>query len=564
MSNFAHTLPFGAEIQPDGLTRFRIWAPSVPSLMLDRVAEPPVEMQSEGGWFTATVHAPPGMQYRYRLPDGTAVPDPASRRQAQDVHDPSVVVDPKQYVWQHGDWMGRPWHEAVVYEVHPGLMGGYMGIKDRLAELSVLGITVIELMPLSDFPGARNWGYDGVLPFAPDTAYGSPDELKALIDAAHGLGMMVLIDVVYNHFGPDGAYLHTYAKEFFDEGVHSLWGAAIDFKKPQVREYFIQNALYWIMEYRFDGLRMDAVQAISEESFLPEMAEAVRRAIEPGRHVHLTVEHDNNRATLLRQGFDAQWTDDFHHSMHVLLTDETEGYYEDFEEGTTHLARVLSEGFAYQGEHSKHADRPRGEPSSDLPPTAFVICLQNHDQTGNRANGERLTVLTSPDKLEAATTLMLLSPFIPMLFMGEEYGATNPFLFFTSHGETLADLVRAGRREEFKHFAAFKDESRREQIPDPNAQSTFDASIPDRRDPERFRFIQNLLQTRRDHITPGIPGCVSEGAKAIGPKHIRAAWKLGTGSRLMIEIDLSDEPHITQADGTVLMQTPRVLVQLAA
>ncbi len=564
MTNFAHSLPFGAELQPNGDTRFRIWAPSVPTLMLDRVAEPPIEMTKDGAWFTATVHAPPGMQYRYRLPDGTVVPDPASRRQAQDVHDPSVVVDPTQYVWQHGDWMGRPWHEAVIYEVHPGLMGGFMGIKDRLAELSVLGVTAIELMPLSDFPGARNWGYDGVLPFAPDTAYGSPDELKAMVDTAHGLGMMVLIDVVYNHFGPDGAYLHTYAKEFFDEGVHSLWGAAIDFKKPEVREYFRENALYWLIEYRFDGLRMDAVQAISEESFLPEMAAAVRAAVEPGRHVHLTVEHDNNRARLLRQGFDAQWTDDFHHSMHVLLTDETEGYYEDFEDATAHLTRVLAEGFAYQGEYSKHAGRPRGESSEGLPTSAFVICLQNHDQTGNRATGERLTTLTATDKLEAATALMLLSPFVPMLFMGEEYGATNPFLFFTAHGDTLADLVRAGRREEFKHFAAFKDESRREAIPDPNAQSTFDASIPDRRDPERFRFVQHLLQLRRDRIIPGIPHCESGGANALGPKHIRASWRLGTGETLTMEIDLSDEPGTMTATGEVLVQTPRLLAQLSA
>ena len=563
MTSFRHNLPFGAEAQPDGTTRFRIWAPSVESMMLDRVGEAPVEMQRDGGWFETTVHAPPGTQYRYRLPDGLAVPDPASRRQAQDVHDPSVVVDPAAYVWQHGNWMGRPWHQAVIYEVHPGLLGGFMGLKDRLPELAALGVTVLELMPLSDFPGARNWGYDGVLPFAPDTAYGSPDELKALIDAAHGHGMMVLIDVVYNHFGPDGAYIHVYAKEFFDEGNHSLWGAAIDFKKPEVREYFTQNAIYWINEYRFDGLRMDAVQAISEESFLPEMAAAVRRAVEPGRHVHLTVEHDNNRARLLRAGFDAQWTDDFHHAMHVLLTDELEGYYEDFEDPTQLIARVLAEGFAYQGEHSKHAGRPRGEPSADLPTTRFVIALQNHDQTGNRATGERLTVLTAPDKLVAATALMLLSPFIPMLFMGEEYGAKNPFLFFTSHGETLAELVRVGRREEFKHFAAFKDESRRDAIPDPNAQSTFDASVPDRPDPERFRLILNLLTLRRTRITPGIPGCRSEGASVLGEKRVEAAWRLGTGERLSIGFDLSETPEPMTAAGEVLFQTPRILVQLA-
>ncbi len=544
-----HPLPFGAELQADGSTRFRIWAPSVPSLTLQIAGHSHAMVAEEGdeqaGWFSLTLPAPAGTRYRYILPDGLAVPDPASRLQAGDVHDESVVVDPGSYTWRNTAWLGRPWHETVLYELHAGVLGGYPGVMDRLPELAALGITAIELMPLSDFPGPRNWGYDGVLPFAPDASYGTPDELKAMIDAAHGLGMMVFLDVVYNHFGPDGAYLHTYAKSFFRDDMHTPWGAAIDFRRPEVCEYFTHNALYWLHEYRFDGLRFDAVAQMSE-AFLFALAASIRLTTEPGREVHLVCEHEDNRAALLRgpaPHFDAQWTDDIHHVLHVLLTGETEGYYSDYADATAHFARCLAGGFAFQGEYSQHGKKIRGESSAGLPTTAFVAFLQNHDQTGNRAMGERLTTLTSPARLEAATRLLLTLPFIPLLFMGDEYATEVPFLFFTSHGDDLAELVRRGRRSEFKHFAAFQDASRRDQIPDPNDPATFERSTPDRADPARYALIQSLLAFRRHRIVPGLPGCMSLGADILGPSHVRAAWRMGNGERLTIDVDLGDTPH---------------------
>ena len=541
---FAYPLPFGAALLGGGGTCFRLWAPSVESVGLELDGNEPMPMHAEpGGWHALTHEAPPGTQYRFRLPDGLAVPDPASRLQAPDVHDPSVVVDPGSYAWQYPGWQGRPWHEAVVYELHAGVLGGFSGVRQRLPELAALGVTAIEIMPVADFPGGRNWGYDGVLPYAPDTSYGTPNELKALVDEAHGLGLMVLLDVVYNHFGPDGAYLHAYAKPFFREDIKTPWGAAIDFRRPEVRDYFQHNALYWLMEYRFDGLRFDAVHAISEEGFLTEMAAAIRATVEPGRHVHLVLEHEGNRAALLRTGpdapgFDAQWADDLHHCLHTLLTGESEGYYEDFQDTGALLARALEGGFAYQGQVSPHHGAPRGEPSGHLPTTAFVVCLQNHDQTGNRAMGDRLTTLADPAALRAATAFLLLCPFIPMLFMGEEWASTSPFLFFTSHNEELAKLVRAGRRAEFKHFSAFQDEAKRARIPDPNAPATFDASVPAHTDPAAFAFMRSLLALRREHIVPGLPGCQSTGAAVLGPGAVRGAWRLGTGQILTIALNL--------------------------
>jgi len=473
-----------------------------------------------------------------------------------------VVIDAAAYKWRNTAWQGRPWHEAVVYEVHAGAMGGFSGIRQRLPELRRLGVTAVEIMPIADFPGGRNWGYDGVLPFAPDTAYGTPNELKALIDEAHGMGLMVMLDVVYNHFGPDGAYLHAYAKSFFREDISTPWGAAIDFRRPEVCDYFIQNALYWLMEYRFDGLRFDAVHAISEESFLRDLAHTIRATVEPGRHVHLVLEHENNRAALLRtgpgaEGFDAQWADDFHHCMHVLLTGESEGYYEDFQDATSLLADCMASGFAYQGQVSPHLGRPRGEPSGHLPTTAFVVCLQNHDQIGNRAMGERLATLADPQALRSATALLLLCPFVPMLFMGEEYAARNPFLFFTSHNEDLAKLIREGRRSEFKHFAAFQDEERRKAIPDPNAPSTFDASVVDQADPAMFTFVQDLLALRAKHVVPGIPGCRSLDVDVLAPGALRAEWRLGNGRLLAVTLNLGHEAVSSgAASGEVVFAHP--------
>ena len=554
---FSHPGTIGAQVQPDGSTRFRVWAPSTRSLSLViRDAAPQPMHEAGDGWFALDVRCPAGTRYRLRTQDGTEMPDPASRQQDGDVHGWSVVTDARSYAWENGGWMGRPWHEAVVYELHPGTCGGFDGIRAMLPELKRLGVTAVELMPVADFPGAHNWGYDGVLPYAPDEAYGTPDAFKAMVDAAHGLGLMVMLDVVYNHFGPDGAYIHGLAKTFFDEGEHTPWGAAIDFKKEPVQQFFIQNALMWLQEYRVDGLRFDAVHAIRPQAFLGQMSAVLRAATEPGRQVHLVLENEFNTAALLRETpesalFDAQWTDDWHHCVHVMLTGESEGYYEDFAHASRLLARSLSEGFAYQGEVSPHSGKARGEASGHLPPTSFVICLQNHDQIGNRAMGDRLAALADPEALRAATALLLSTPLIPMLFEGEEHASRTPFLFFTDHNEELAGLVRAGRREEFKHFAAFQNAETRERIPDPNAHSTFDASVPQPGEDgdEVFALHQKLLALRAARIVPGIPGAVSEGAQALGARAVRGQWRMGNGETLVVATNLGEEAVEVAAPG---------------
>ena len=469
-----------------------------------------------------------------------------ARAQAGDVHDYSIVVDPTAYHWKLPDWRGRPWHESVIYELHCGLLGGFAGVARELPRLAALGITAVELMPIADFPGRRNWGYDGVLPFAPDAAYGTTDQLKALVDAAHAHGLMIFLDVVYNHFGPDGNYLGSYAPNFFRRDLATPWGAAIDFRRPEVRRFFTENALYWIMEYRFDGLRLDAVQAISAADWLDEMAAEIRATVEPGRQVHLVLEHDGNVASHLRGDFDAQWNDDAHHVLHVLLTGEHEGYYADYvDEPEGRLARCLAEGFAYQGEPSRYRDgKPRGTPSADLPPSAFALFLQNHDQIGNRALGERLTVLADPAALEAAIALQMLCPQIPLMFMGEENASATPFFFFSDHHDELAAAVREGRRREFAEFAAFAEPSRREQIPDPNAPSTYEASAPapdPKRGAARQDLYRRLLALRRSEIVPRLCGARSLGARALGPAAVVATWRMGDGAVLTLAANFGGE-----------------------
>ena len=433
MSGFARTLPFGATLIAPDRTRFRLWAPAQPTVAVEIEGQAPVAMtRSAEGWFESEARCGAGARYRYRLANGLAVPDPAARAQADDVHGPSLVVDPGAYRWQHPGWRGRPWHETVLYELHAGLLGGFAGVQAALPGLAALGVTAVELMPVNAFPGTRNWGYDGVLPFAPARSYGTPDELKALVDAAHGLGLMIFLDVVYNHFGPDGNYLAAYAPGFFRDDIATPWGGAIDFRRPEVRRFFTENALYWLLEYRFDGLRFDAVHAISEADWLDEMAAEVRATVEPGRHAHLVLEHEGNASEHLRRGFDAQWNDDAHHVLHVLLTGECDGYYADYASAPAdRLARCLAQGFAYQGERSAYrGGKPRGSPSGDLAPTAFVLFLQNHDQIGNRPFGDRLTGCVDPEALEAAIALQLLCPQVPLIFMGEEAASAHALPLF--------------------------------------------------------------------------------------------------------------------------------------
>jgi len=524
---------FGARFIAPGQAQFRLWAPDCETISLRLEGHELPMTRDADGVFEAVVSCKAGARYKYKIAEDQFVPDPASRAQIGDVHDESIVVD-HSFAWQSPEWLGKPWHETVIYELHPGAFGGFSGIAGHLPRLAALGVTAVELMPIADFPGRRNWGYDGVLPYAPDSAYGTPAELKAMIDTAHGFGLQVFLDVVYNHFGPDGNYLNSYAAGFFREDIHTPWGGAIDFRRPQVRRFFIENALYWLKDYGFDGLRFDAVHAIPDDTFLAEMAAEIRQTI-PDRHIHLILENEKNEAALLEdQKYDAQWTDDWHHCLHVLLTGESEGYYNDFQNPAELLARCMAEGFAYQGEPSPHAEgAPRGTPSAHLPPTAFVICLQNHDQIGNRAMGDRLTLLANPQALRAATVLLLLSPQIPMLFMGEEYWSKNPFLFFTDHHDELADAVRNGRRKEFAHFAAFSNAETREQIPDPNARETFEASIPDW--PQSGdEFHRQLLALRHAKIAPHLPGTISLRAEALGEFGIRAEWRLGNGNILTL------------------------------
>jgi maltooligosyltrehalose trehalohydrolase len=539
-------------------TRFRLWAPDRTELKLEIDGGEAIAMTRDAdGWFSAEAPVGAGARYRFRLDAELAVPDPASRAQDGGVHGWSVVVDPGAYRWTSNDWRGRPWEEAVIEEVHVGVLGGFAGVAERLPALAELGVTAIELMPVNAFGGTRNWGYDGVLPYAPAEAYGSPEDLKALVDRAHALGLMVFLDVVYNHFGPDGNYLGAYAKDFFHTDVDTPWGGAVAVDAEPVHRFFVDNARMWLEEYRIDGLRFDAVHAIGNPGFLDAMAAELRDAVGPDRHVHLVLENEENDAARLGNGrYDAQWNDDFHNVLHVLLTGESSAYYQDFaDRPAERLARCLAEGFIYQGEGSpNHDGKPRGSKSGHLPTTAFVSFLQNHDQVGNRAMGERLTLLADADKLRAATALLLLGPQIPLLFMGDSEGSRAPFLFFTDFHDELADAVREGRRKEFAKFAAFADPEARERIPDPNARSTFDQSRPEPApDASEWRALYaELLALRHAQIVPRLKGTTSMGAEAVGEAAVVARWKMGDGKTLTIALNLGDEAVAFPAQGEPL------------
>ncbi|MBI5616646.1 MAG: malto-oligosyltrehalose trehalohydrolase [Gammaproteobacteria bacterium] len=566
-------MPFGAAVLPGLGTRFRLWAPTARriELLLERSDAAAVLAMSRGvdGWYEALVpQAGHGSLYRYRVNDALLVPDPASRCNPHDVGGPSMVVDPMRYRWHDAAWRGRPWHEAVIYEVHVGTVsaaGTFRGLEDELDRLVELGVTAVELMPIADFPGARGWGYDGVLPFAPDAGYGSPEDLKRLVDAGHARGLMMLLDVVYNHFGPEGNYLHDYAGTFFSERHHTPWGSAINFDGPGsavVRRFFIDNALYWLEEFHFDGLRFDAVHAIRDDGdppFLIELAARVRAAYGGQRHVHLILENDDNAAHLLdpqARGparFDAQWNDDFHHCLHTILTGERDGHYADYAGAryTAHrrLARVLGEGFAYQGEVSPHrGGRPRGEPSSHLPSTAFVSFLQNHDQVGNRACGERLDRLAPRVARRAALAVLLLAPQIPLLFMGEEWQAPEPFQYFCDFEPGLAAQVTDGRRREFAGFAGFEAADARALIPDPAARATFERSRLDRGRARHaphagwWRYTRRLLALRREHLVPRLAGTRGVRHEVITAGLLHVEWRMGDGSTLALYANLDAAP----------------------
>ena len=573
-------LSWGAQVLDDGAVRFRLWAPGLDalSLRLDGIDLP---MARDGdGWFEHVADGvAPATEYAFVLPDGLVVPDPASRAQAGDVHGPSLVVDPAAYRWNEPAWTGRPWEEAVIYELHVGTFteeGTFAAAMGKLDHLAELGVTAVEIMPVAQFSGNRGWGYDGVLPYAPHRAYGEPAAFKAFVDAAHARGLMVLLDVVYNHFGPDGNYISLYAPDFFHPEKHTPWGAAIAWEADPVRRFFVENALYWLEEYNLDGLRLDAVDHVADD-LLEEIAERVRAGF-TGRHIHLTTE-DNRNVTFLHErgengavtAYSAEWNDDFHSIAHVIATGETDGYFADFaQDPVAKLGRALAEGFAYQGEVSPQWGRPRGEPSAHLPPTAFVDFLQNHDQVGNRAFGERLPGLASPDRLRVLTAMLLLSPHIPLLFMGEEFAENRPFLFFTDfHGE-LANAVREGRRREFAKFAAFGDGEATRRIPDPNDPETFAASKLDWSKPGlgsgriRYDHVRHLLSIRRTAIVPLLPGAGGNAGavRAAGDGVVAVDWTLG-GARLQMRANLSGVRHgATAIVGRVIYADPQAAVVL--
>jgi maltooligosyltrehalose trehalohydrolase len=518
-STTGNAMRLGANRLADGRWEFLLWAPKARSVSLHLLHSGELLTMAplSRGYFRRTVeNLEPGTRYFFQLDGAREVPDPASRFQPEGVHGPSEVVDLNQFQWTDQNWQGRTLERSIFYEIHVGTytaQGTFDALIPHIPELVELGITTVELMPVAQFPGSRNWGYDGVYPFAPQNSYGGPEPLQRFVNAAHEQGLSVALDVVYNHLGPEGNYLNAYGPYFTDR-YRTPWGQALNFDgagSDEVRRFFIENALYWLENYHFDALRLDAVHGIfdfSARHFLTEIKNAVGALSKRlGRMIHCIAESDLNDSRLLlnhEQGgydLDAQWSDDFHHSVHRLLTGEDRGYYADFG-GIGPLAATLRDGWYYQGQYSHYRQRHHGNSPRGIAASQVVVCNQNHDQVGNRAAGERLSSLVNFESLKLAAGITLLSPFVPLLFMGEEYGETAPFQYFTSHGDPeLVEAVRRGRREE---FAAFGWEAEKA-VPDPQDESTFLRSKPDHsrksEEPHRtlLRLYQNLIRTRREY-----------------------------------------------------------------
>jgi maltooligosyltrehalose trehalohydrolase len=516
------SIHLGSELQDTGTT-FRVWAPRCRSVevVIEGRRPMPLAARDEGIHELAVPGITGGMRYQYRLDGERYRPDPVSRFQPEGVHGPSVIVDPAQFQWTDQSFRGHALADLVFYELHVGTYtaaGTFEAIIPHLSHLVELGVTAIELMPLAEFPGSRNWGYDGVHLYSPQSTYGGPRGLRRLIDAAHGQGLSVFLDVVYNHLGPEGNYLAEYGPYYTDR-YKTPWGTAVNFDGPDsagVRRHFVGNAAYWVREYHFDGLRLDAIHSIFDSgtpSILTDIAEAARAEAQAlNRPVHIVAEsHDNDRKIVLPAsegglGLDAVWSDDFHHAVHCRLTGERTGYYCDFADGHG-LARALAEGFAFQGEPSEYFGRARGTPSADLAGERFVICLQNHDQVGNRAQGDRLSTIVPFAATKMAAAMLFAAPALPLLFMGEEYGETSPFQYFTSYLDpALVDAVRRGRAAEFARFGW------EGKLPDPSEPATFLrsrlshplAGAPRHR--ELREYYRQWLALRRNHPALGAHG----------------------------------------------------------
>jgi maltooligosyltrehalose trehalohydrolase len=512
-----------------------LWSPQARAVSVVVDGTPTPLTRGTDGTFRGTVMAPAAAAYVFDV-DGTRIPDPAARQQSGDVHAPSLLTIPPQST---NTWTGRDWRDSVISEIHIGTFtkaGTFAAAAEKLPDLADLGINTVEVMPIAQFAGNRGWGYDGVLPYAVHPAYGTPDDFAAFVAAAHGLGMSVILDVVYNHFGPEGAYLHSISPDFFDTSRTTPWGPAIDFTQKPVRAFFIQNAIMWVRDFGVDGLRLDAVHQIQDPStpeFLAELSTQLR-ALNLPRPLHLIAEDERNLPHHRDAGVtDTQWNDDYHHSLHCLLSGENEGYYAPFAaDPIRDLATALTEGHVDQGQARPGQDagaKPRGAPSGHLPPQAFVNANQTHDQIGNRALGERLIALSSPEAMQVAHAMLLTSPFVPMLFQGEEIGARTPFPFFCDFTGDLADAVRKGRLSEFSAFSGFDGA-----LPDPLDPQTFhgarpyDAPPPDAAD---WRDLTaRLLTWRRAVVLPLLhSGLTLARAQIIGPKALRVTWQFNTG-----------------------------------
>jgi maltooligosyltrehalose trehalohydrolase len=529
----------GATRIADGRWQFVVWAPNRKNVDLSLAVGSapakliPMERDSSGHFRAVVDGVEPGARYSYRLDQGDTRPDPASRFQPDGVHGVSQVVDPSAFPWTDQAWKGVALRDTVVYELHVGTytrQGTFAALIPHLDRLTDLGVTTMEIMPISQFPGARNWGYDGVFPFAVQNSYGTPNDLQLLIDAAHAKKLAVCLDVVYNHLGPEGNYLNEYGP-YFTDFYRTPWGSALNFDgrhSDHVRHFFIQSALYWLEQFHFDALRLDAVHSIYDASanpFLAELSNEVRALSQrSGREIVLIAESDLNDARMALPtgpeaeglGMHGQWSDDFHHSLHSLITKETAGYYQDF--GTIHhLAKTISNGWYYDGIYAPHRERRHGNSPLKLEPEQFVVCIQNHDQVGNRALGDRISDLTDFEGLKLVAGATVLSPFTPMLFMGEEYGETAPFQYFISHGDPgLVEAVRNGRQAEFSHFGW------KGTIPDPQAEATFERSRLDhslaKKEPNHtlWLFYKALLEYRRSRRLGNVrPAAVDELPNAI-------------------------------------------------
>lgn len=510
-------LPIGAQLDEKGV-RFRVWAGDtqrVEVVLMDKAGHETTSYalnRDDVGYFVGYFEGiEAGTRYMYRLDGDKLRYDPASRYQPAGVHGPSEIVAP-DFDWHDGDWQGLPLEDMVLYEVHIGTAteaGTFDAFIQKLDYLKSLGVTAIELMPVGDFPGERNWGYDGVCLFAPARAYGGPQGYKRLVDAAQARGLAIVQDVVYNHLGPDGNYLRDFSHEYFTTDKKTPWGDALNFGCEAVREFFVSNALYWVHEYHVDGLRLDATHAILDdrpEHFLAELPRRIRETLPPERHLIIFAEDERNEVRLLQpaskggMGLDAVWADDFHHEARSAFAGDNEGYYADFSGNAEDLAATLSKGWFYTGQRSQFAGHGRGSDASSIEPPHFVYCIQNHDQIGNRALGERLNCDIGLDAYRAASALLLLSPYTPLLFQGQEWAASTPFLFFTDHNEELGRLITEGRRAEFAFFSSFSGTT----VPDPQALSTFEASklkweeLESGEHAQMLAFYRDLLALRRD------------------------------------------------------------------